>query len=207
MKIAVFGGSGGTGREIIRQALGIGVEVKALLRRPESVDFRHEKLEIIKGDATDGDAVSSVIRGTDAVLSALGAGSLGPTTVYSETIMHIINGMKNHNVSRLLCVGAVGMEPGRDPNMPFLGRLVSNLFLKKVFADMYLMQQRLSETDLEWTMMWPPMLTDRKMTGEYRVHVGAAVPKGSKISRADLAHYMVHHIEESPPPQKVAIAY
>ena len=204
----MFGGSGKTGSSIIKQALDKDYEVSALLRSPEKLVLRHEKLSIVEGDVLDPAVVPTVIKGSDAVLSALGVSGLGNTTLYSDSIRNVVRGMTEHGVKRILCIAAAGVEPGPDPNIPFLGRLIMNLFLKKVYADMYRMQQHLEDTDLEWTVMWPPMLTLGELTGSYRTALGKALCKGSKISRADLAHFMVHNIENPAYyKQKVAVAY
>jgi hypothetical protein len=116
--------------------------------------------------------------------------------------------MSRYGVRRILCVGAVGMQPGRDPNLPLIGRLVMQLVFKNLRADMNLMQQQLEATELDWTMMWPPRLTDAELTGQYRVGYGGALRKGSSLARGDLAHYMVHHIADATTFGKsVAIAY
>ena len=100
------------------------------------------------------------------------------------------------------------MEPGRSTNMPLVARLVVNLLLKHTLRDMYAMQQQLEETDLSWTMMWPPRLNDGPLTGLYRVVADQALKKGSVISRADLAHYIVHHVDDAECfKSRVAIAY
>ena len=208
MRIAVFGGTGGTGRQIIEQALELGMEVRALLRTPGKLTIRDERLEVIEGSALDGPAVSETIRGTQAVLSALGTDRLGKTTIYSDSIARIIQGMTEHEVKRILCVGAVGMEPGKSANMPLFGNFIINLLLKHTLRDMYAMQRKLEETDLSWTMMWPPRLSDGPLLGVYRVVANQALKKGSVISRADLAHFIVRHIDDAEYfRSKVAIAY
>ena len=206
MKICVFGGSGRTGRHVIIQALEQDFEVNALLRNPAKLDLQHDKLRIARGDVFDSDAVSAAVEGCNAVLSALGASSLGKTDLYSKSMEIIVSGMKAHNVKRLLCIAAVGVE--RDPNIPLLGRLIMKLALGNIFADMQRMQQEIEASDLDWTILWPPMLTDGKLSAEYRTDIDRALPKGSKISRADLAHFMIQIIGNAAYfKRKVAIAY
>jgi putative NADH-flavin reductase len=208
MKIAVFGGTGGTGRKIIEQALELGMEVRALLRTPGKLTIRDKKLEVIEGSALDGPAVSETIRGTQAVLSALGTRSLGKTTIYSDSIARIIQAMADHQVTRILCVGAVGMDPGRNTDMPVVEKLLVKLLLTHTLRDMYAMQLKLEATDLSWTMMWPPRLNDGPLIGTYRVVANQALKKGRVISRADLAHFIVRNIDNTEYFQsRVAIAY
>jgi putative NADH-flavin reductase len=207
MRIAVFGATGGTGREIVRQALDAGIEINALVRDPAKLPGFEDTMSVVKGDILDSSVVSEVIRGTGAVLSAIGASNLGPTTLYSRSIEHIIAGMEHHGVRRIVCVGAVGIDTGTDRNIPLIGRLIIRLVLQNVLLDMRAMQERLAETDLDWTVMWPPRLNNGPLTGEYRTEIDRAVRTGRVISRSDLAHYMIHHIEADENPRKVAIAY
>ena len=72
MKIVVFGASGGTGIEIVKQALAAGHEVTAFVRNPAKVEFQHPNLKLFQGDVVDSAAVAKAITGQDAVISALG---------------------------------------------------------------------------------------------------------------------------------------
>ncbi|MGC2637567.1 MAG: NAD(P)H-binding protein, partial [Acidobacteriaceae bacterium] len=72
MKIVVFGASGGTGQELLKQGVAAGHEVTAFVRDPKSVTGG-ERLRVVVGDARDAKAVALAIAGQDAVLSALGA--------------------------------------------------------------------------------------------------------------------------------------
>ena len=76
MKIIIFGSTGGTGRELVQQALDLGHEVTAFARQPAKLDdIPHANLKQIQGDILDQDAVFAGIQGHDAVLCAIGAGA------------------------------------------------------------------------------------------------------------------------------------
>lgn len=195
MTIAVFGSTGFTGGKIVELALAEGFEVKALVRDPQKIPSTRNQLEVIVGDARNRSDVAKVVKGADAVLSALGTDHLGATTIYSESITHIISCMEEAGVKRLLCVGAVGQDPERSANMPIIGKLFINLVLKKTLEDMYKMQRALEASDLHWTLVLPPRLSNGPMTGEYRLANDQALKKGRVISRADVAHFMVGNID------------
>ena len=76
MKVVVFGASGRTGREIVKQALAQQHEVTAFVRNPAEFDLQHERLKVIKGDITNYKEVENAISGQDAVMSALGPHTL-----------------------------------------------------------------------------------------------------------------------------------
>src|SRR5437588_2338714 len=72
LRLLVIGATGGTGREIVQQALGQGHEVTAFVRDPAKLQIEHANLRIVKGDVLDYTSVESAMRGQEAVLSALG---------------------------------------------------------------------------------------------------------------------------------------
>lgn len=83
MKLVVFGATGGTGRQVVVQALEEGHEVTAVVRRPEVFDLRHDKLEVVEGDVLLPTTLRQAMCEKDAALSALGVSHRNPTTVYS----------------------------------------------------------------------------------------------------------------------------
>src|SRR2546421_8350647 len=74
MKLLLLGATGGTGRQLLSQALQAGHEMTALVRSPEKLD-EEDHLLIRPGDATDPGSVDAAVAGQDAVLSALGVRS------------------------------------------------------------------------------------------------------------------------------------
>ena len=72
MKIVVFGASGGTGVQIVQQALAAGYNVTAFVRTPARLTVQHPRLTVFQGDVLDADQVARAIQGQEAVISALG---------------------------------------------------------------------------------------------------------------------------------------
>ena len=72
MKLLIFGATGGTGRQLVEQALAQGHEVTAFVRNPAKITTQHEKLQVVKGNVMDCHSVGAAVAGQDAVFSALG---------------------------------------------------------------------------------------------------------------------------------------
>src|SRR5262249_39202139 len=108
MRIAVFGATGATGRQVVDQALEAGHEVTALVRSPASLGVRHPRLEVVTGDVKQPQAVEAVVRGQDAVISALGTNQRGPVSVCGDGVRAILAAMARHAVRRLVVVSAHG---------------------------------------------------------------------------------------------------
>jgi nucleoside-diphosphate-sugar epimerase len=112
MKLVVFGATGGIGSQTVEQALAAGHEVTAVACRPSAITLRHERLEVIQGDVFKPETIRESITRKNAVISALGARNLAPTTVYSEGVANIMQAMQAAHVRRILCISASGLEPG-----------------------------------------------------------------------------------------------
>jgi len=111
MKLLIIGGTGGTGKELIRQALEEGHHLTALVRNPEKLKIVHPNLLLIKGDVLDPDKVQKAVEGQDAVLSALGHKKfIIKTTILSTGTKNIIDAMQKHHVSRFICITSLGIN-------------------------------------------------------------------------------------------------
>jgi len=201
---------GRTGLQLAEQALNAGHFVTAVVRSPEKFTLGHKNLYVHKGDVLDLNSFNHVMKGHDVVLSTLGATSTAPTTVYSEGVRNIIQAMNVNGVSRVIVLSALAVEI--NPTMALWQRLfikfILQPILKNMYADTLKMEYILKQARLDWTIIRPPQLTNSSVTGKYRVKVGTHLPRANKISRADLAHYMLHHLfDKSTYCNTVELAY
>jgi len=197
MKLIVFGSTGGTGRQIVQQALDAGHLVTAVARNPAALEIEHTNLEIVKGDVFQPATFDKAMKGQSAVLSAIGINSTKPTRVYSEGILNILKAMQKNGVQRIICVSASAVET--SPELSFPVRMMTKLLqriLKNMYSDLLKMEQVVKKTNLDWTVVRPPRLTNGKLKGKYRFAVNEWLPHCTSISRADLAHFMLHHIND-----------
>src|SRR6185369_14741403 len=81
--------------------------------------------------------------------------------------------------------------------------LLGKLLFPGIVADASEMERIFAESDLDWTMVRPPELTDKPYTGKYRVRVGHLPLFGFKISRADVADFMLNAVEDRASSRKV----
>ena len=192
MKLVVFGATGGIGRCVVDQALQAGHTVTAVARRPEAITLQHANLRVLQGDVLQPATVAAAARGQDAVVSALGVSSLGPTTLYSQGVAHILQAMQAAQVKRLVCISASGIETG--PGMPLWQQVVLKVFLQRIlresYADLHRMEAELRASSLDWTSLRPPRLTNGPRTGGYRA-VANKHQSTAAVSRADVADCML----------------
>lgn len=195
-RIIVFGATGGTGKQVVEQALKAGHHVTVVVRNPDALELKFNNLKIIKGDVLNPATFENAVKGKDVVVSCLGIPKAVPTTVYSQGVFNITSAMHKEGVNRILCISssAVAIPPGSSLIMKFLLKNIIRRLHGPVHQDMLRMEQVLSETDLNWTVIRAPRLTNGKHTGKYRITANQPFRNIPSISRADLADYIVTHL-------------
>ncbi len=197
MKVAVFGATGRTGRLLVEGALERGHEVTAFVRAPDKLGALRDSVLVVQGDVLDGGAVSDAVDGREAALVALAAGSNRPADqITAQGTLNVIRSMQRYGVRRLVVLSAGGTQPGHDPNLPwFFERVVKPLFLKGVLTDLRRMEISVRQSELDWTLVRAAQLVDGPARGEYRAEPGYSLAGGTKITRADVAAFMLDELE------------
>ncbi len=193
MNIVIFGATGATGRHLVDQALAAGHRVTILARNPTTLAVRHERLRIVPGDARDPDHVAAVIAGQDAVLSALGGSGRGPVTVCGDVMALILVAMEQHGVRRLVALSAYGAADSHDNGV--YNRLLW-LMQREKMLDKERMEEMIGRSAVDWTIVRPPALANSPRTGRYYVGTDLHMTVASRISRADVADFMLRTMTE-----------
>ncbi|MFF4413691.1 NAD(P)-dependent oxidoreductase [Streptosporangium sp. NPDC001559] len=208
MRLIVFGATGGTGLQVVVRALDAGHDVTAVVRDPARLGAGgvagggaggDPRLTVIRGDVLEPEPWRRNVGGHDAVLSCLGSRDRKhPTTVYSRGTSNIVDAMLGTGVRRLLCLSSAGLEI--PPGTPLAQRLVTRLVIQRLYrygyADMAAMERLVKTCSVDWTIIRPPMLTDKPATGHPRAAVDGHLEGLRSVSRADLADYMIGHVED-----------
>jgi putative NADH-flavin reductase len=201
MNLAIFGATGKTGRLLVQQALAEGHDVAALARDPAKMALSHPRLRVIPGAVDQVEAVQETLRDADVVVSAMGSGNATLTTFWQNAIA----AMRRAGVSRIVSlVGASVNEPG-DPRS--IGRTIllgiTRLLAPSSLEDGHRHARQLEGTELAYTFVRPPRLTDGPATGRVQ-HGRLQLGPTSSISRADLASFMLRaacdglYVREAP---------
>ena len=199
MNIAIFGASGATGKLLTTRCLAAGHDVTALLRSPANFPLS-DRITVVHGSAFDHAPVLETVVGADVVLSALGAHSpLRNENVLPRVVPFIVDAMRQTGVRRIIVLGSAGALPNSLDKQPAWRRwlvqnIVYNTFLKWPVAEQISQYATLSHSNLDWTMVMPPMLTNTPAHGTYRIDADALPPNGSSISREDVADFMMQQI-------------
>ncbi|MEU6301677.1 NAD(P)-dependent oxidoreductase [Streptomyces chartreusis] len=210
MKLTVFGATGGTGKEIVRQALDAGHEVTAVVRDPARFPVTGDRLEVFRADLTDPQALRPAVAGRDAVLSGLGARSRRDAGIAARLTRTVLGALEAEGVRRLIVVSAAPVGPGAEGDgfVDRAARGIVSAVLKDIYADLREMEAALAGSSTEWTSVRPPRLQDKPLTGSYRKVVGGFPVRGRFLGRADVAHAMLAAVgDQATVKQGVGVAY
>jgi len=193
MKIAILGATGKTGGHAMRRALDAGHEVRVLARDPAKLTTKHERLSVIKGDATKPEDCATLVAGCDAVIGTLGPPGLGVTTVRQDAAKAVTTAMKETGVKKIVWLSAIGVGDNiaQARRTSFLLATFIKLRLKKTYVDADAAEKVLRASGLDYVLVRPPGLTDKNATG-----VMEEVPEDKKLprfrcTRDDVAAWML----------------
>lgn len=195
MRILIFGASGRTGGELVRQALERAHTVSAFTRIADRV-APAESLNVIVGDVGDKDAVSKAVAGHDAVVSVLGVGrALKHDQVVIDGVGHIVSAMAEQGVRRLVYQSFIGVPDSRAAVGFVLGR-IAPLPLRHEIADHVAKEALVRASGLDWTIVRPPKLNEGPYTGRYLdgEHISTRKPI-PMLSRADAADFILRSLD------------
>lgn len=196
MRIAVLGGTGKTGQELLARALAAGHEVAALVRSPEKLTGQDERLDVIVGDALNADDVARAVADADAVISLIGPTKGGVKDVASRSTAHMLSAMREHGVPRIVVASVGGIptpDDQRDPLAKVLGGVIK-LVLGEMYADRERQLALLRESDREWVAVRLPRLTDEPATG--KTELSYDIKPSYSVPRADVARVMLAQVTD-----------
>lgn len=199
MKITIFGASGRTGQQLVRQALDKGDLVTAFVRRPDSLNLQHPNLKIITGSLDDKVKLQESIAGSDACLCVLGGNSLTRHAVdIIAGIDRIVTLMEECGVRRFVYLSSIGAGESRSYMPQPIRFFIADVMLRVPLADHSANENRIAGSSLLWTVVRPGGLTDGPITGNLKHGSEKITLKGNaNISRANVASFMLEQLDNS----------
>jgi putative NADH-flavin reductase len=192
MNFLIIGASRGIGLQILQQSLQAGHVVTALARHPENLRKEQGRLRVMAGDILDEARVGEAMRGQEAVCLTIGVGvTLKPVTVFSQGTRIVLAAMAEHRVRRLICVTGIGAGDSRGHGGFLYDRLFNPVLLKTIYQDKDRQEGLIRASGTDWTIVRPGFLTNGPLTGKYRVLTDLRGVTAGRISRADVAHFLV----------------
>ncbi|MBK1645818.1 epimerase [Thiocapsa imhoffii] len=193
MQIALFGATGGTGRQVLEQALASGHQVRVLLRDPTKLEPA-PGLTLVCGDVLDPAATRRCVEGSQAVICLLGSG-VGSAPVEALGTQSILDAMTTHGVHRLIAVTSMGVGDSREQVSAEFQRAMDTV-LQPIIAAKTEQERLIQNSGLDWTIVRPGGLSDGPRTGNYRSSNERSLMAGL-ISRADVAEFVLHQLTDA----------
>ena len=196
MNITIIGASAGLGLETVKRGLDRNHSITTLSRTGIEIE-ENRSLNVIIGDATNKADVLNSIQGADALIVTLGTGkNMKATTLFSDFAKLIVE-IHSENKIAIPIIFVTGFGAGESKNyVSWLVRLFLKYMLKDVYADKTKMEEIITHSDLNWTVVRPGRLLDKPLTEKYRTE--NKLFKGINIggiNRADVADFLIKQAE------------
>jgi putative NADH-flavin reductase len=197
MKIAIIGASRGIGYQLLKIALEEGHEVTVLLRNPSKLQITDNNLHVIKGDILDPSNVATVTAGQNGICVCIGIPpTLKPVEVFSKGIKKVLTSIKDNPEQKLIVITGIGAGDSKGHGGFLYDRVVNPLLLKKIYLDKDREEALIKESNANWLIVQPGFLTNGPRTGKYRIIDNLTGITAGKISRSDVADFMLKQLME-----------
>lgn len=199
MIVTIFGATGMVGTELVRACKAQGYHIRAFGRNVESLideDLRDKNFETIKGYVFDEEDVLKALRGTNAVLSALGGAVEGTDRTRSLGMKNIVNGMTKAGITRIVAIGGMGLLDADEDGALLMDTPEYPQQYVAVAKEHLQAYQYLKGSNTRWTFVCPPDILQKPATGLFTTK--AQYPTGSyQINAGDLALFMVKELTDN----------
>jgi putative NADH-flavin reductase len=196
MKIAILGSTGFVGKELLRQALEKGYQVKTLVRDPKKLGTYKDMVEYVSGDVSQADKLNRTVRGADIVISTLPpAGTKSDPEKSAKIMQQLVTILENNGVKRFIHIGGAVHDGGIDENWTLSRRLLRaylSIVCKPVLVAKQMEWDILRRSNLDWTLVRPPRIIEGKPAGPLLVdekNLGSV-----QINVEDLAEFLIEQI-------------
>ncbi len=190
MKIAIIGGAGGIGSLTAAYSLEAGHEVTVLVRDRARVTVANPSLRVIEGSAENLDAIKDLAAGQDVVCDCLGTTQLiREIRVFSTCASHLASVLRAEQA--LIAVTGIGVGDSRGHGSLLYDKFFLPAVLGRMYADKERQEQIIRTETSNWTIVRPGFLNNGPRTGHYRALTNLDGIQGGRISRADVADFIV----------------
>jgi putative NADH-flavin reductase len=192
MKLFILGATGKTGGVLVADAVPRGHRVTTFGRSAFSGPYKAQVLNL-EGNPMSEAELADALPGNDAVLSVLGTRGLGATSVLEESSRATIAAMRKAGVKRLIILSSALL----DKNIGVVNRIVARTILRHFSSDQLAMEKLVTASDLDWTVLRPPRMTDSAPDGQSTAMLGEPPDSsGMTITKEEVARVMLDTAEK-----------
>ena len=192
MKLLIIGASRGIGKALLEEALKDGHQVRVLARDPEKIEITDNALEVVKGDVRDLEAVSAAIDDMDIVCSCIGVPiTFKPVDLFAEAAKNLVQAVRQKSGLKLIAVTGIGAGDSKGHGGFLYDRIFKPLFLNTIYEDKDREEEIIMGSSIDWLIVRPAGLTNGPRTGKYRVINDLDGNVSTRISRRDVADFIL----------------
>ncbi|NYF90406.1 SDR family oxidoreductase [Tunturiibacter empetritectus] len=197
--VLVFGAGGKLGRAIVAALLREGFSVTASVRNLSS--YRAPVgVRVAVGDAMNTGAVAAALEGQDAVVNAIGAGTLRRNSIESETTSVILRTIQKTSIRRYIGMSA-GMVDTRVLPLGVIPATIFRILLATLFRNIRkehrAVEKLVTGTQLDWTIVRPSRLTNSQTFADYRLSTEGIIPGTMSVPCATVAHFITSELRKN----------
>jgi putative NADH-flavin reductase len=197
MNLTIIGASGGIGLETVKRGLNRKHSITTLSRSEIKIEEK-KSLKMILGDATNKADLLNSIQNAEAIIVTLGTRkNMKPTTLFSDFAKLMVEIHREKKID-IPFIFVTGFGAGESKNyVSWLIKMFLKYLLKDAYADKTIMEEIITHSDLNWTVVRPGRLLDKELTEKYRVE--NKLFKGiniGEINRADVADFLIKQAEK-----------
>ena len=191
--IAVIGGTGKSGRYLVRELIKQGFSFRLLLHNTTSFN---PAPDVLQGDARDAEAVERLCRGCEAVMSTLGQPK-GEPAVFSQATRHVLGAMAKWNIQRYILTTGLNVDTPLDKKGP--AARAGTQWMKEHYPETTSDKQReyelLHASEVDWTLVRLPLIGLTEESGAIGTSLEDCPGKG--IHAIDLARFLIDELSDT----------
>ena len=199
MNVVVYGATGNSGSEIVKELLSRGHKVTGVARKVDALKGK-PGVTAKADDLSNVDAIAAIIKGADAVVSAYQPPADNPDALVDVTKRQI-EAVRKAGGPRLVVVGGAGLlevAPGVT--------LIKSGYLPAEYLPIATSHEKalgvLRGSDIDWTYLSPgAYFVPGERTGKFRLGTKELVADAKGESRISFADYAIALVDELEQPQ------
>jgi putative NADH-flavin reductase len=196
-KVAVIGGTGKSGKYLVKQLIDQGYHLKVLVRNPENFKVNGPLIEVVKGDVKDYDTIRSLIIGCNAVISTLGLGiPQSEPSIFTKATAHVLRAMSQFNINRYIVTTGLNVDTPFDEKTGKTAFATS--WMKTNYPQSTMNKQEeymmLSGSNVDWTLVRLPLIEQTDFSGKVNISLNDC--PGDKISATSLANFLIKQLSD-----------
>ena len=197
MRITILGASGKVGQLLTTALLSRGHEITAFVHNKPLTDAGSESLRIVSGDVNNIEDLKKAINGSGVVVSCLGSWGTKKKDIVSAATKNVIPAMESAGIKRIISVtGGAARTPNEiEPFIQKATRSLLGLIAKPILFDAEEHLRLLTLSDLDWTAIRSPVMTNNK-SDTFKLTMDSLAP-WAMVSRHAVVKALIEVVENN----------